>query len=79
MTHLVLAMAYGQIHQTEAARTELAQGRELTEQKLPRGLEGDWFPGMGDCNSGFWHEWVMAYVLLREASSLQGHWGMGGG
>ena len=62
-------MAYSQIHQPEAARTELALARKPIEQKLPGGLEGDMFQDFGDWKPGFWHEWVMAYLLLREATA----------
>jgi serine/threonine protein kinase len=67
MSHLILAMAFCQIHQPDAARSELAQGRELVELKLPNGLEK--IPEVGNDGSGFWHDWVMAHLLLREATA----------
>jgi eukaryotic-like serine/threonine-protein kinase len=67
MSHIVLAMAHGQLHQTDAARTELALGRKPVEQKLPKGLEGGL--SQGDSSSGFWHDWLHAYLLLQEATA----------
>jgi hypothetical protein len=67
MSHLVLAMAFCQLHQPAAARSELAQGRELVEAKYPARLEK--IPDLGGEESGFWHDWVMARLLLREATA----------
>jgi hypothetical protein len=67
MSHLVLAMAHSQLHQPDAARTELALGRELVELKLPKGLEGGL--SEGNASSGFWHDWLLGYLLLREATA----------
>jgi hypothetical protein len=67
MSHLVLAMANCRLHQMDAAQTELALGRKPVEQKLPKGLEGGL--SQGDSTSGFWHDWLHAYLLLQEASA----------
>ncbi len=66
MSHLIQAMAFRQTGQAEAARSELAQGRELVEPRLPSGLEK--IPDLGADDSGFWHDWVIAHLLLREAT-----------
>jgi tetratricopeptide (TPR) repeat protein len=65
MSHLILAMANWQIHQPDAARSELAQGRKLIEPNFPNGLEK--MPDLGSETSGIWHDWVKAYFLLHEA------------
>ena len=67
MSHLVLAMALSQSHRSEAARSELAQGRELVEAKLPKGLAK--LPEVSTDTAGFWHDWVMAWLLLQEATA----------
>jgi serine/threonine protein kinase len=67
MSHLVLALAHGRLHQTDAARAELALGRKPVEEKLPQRLEGG--ISEGDATSGFWHDWLHAYLLLREATA----------
>ena len=68
MEHIVLAMAYSRLNQPENARLELAAGREPIEKRLPDG------PGkivdLGDFSTGNWHDWVIAYFLLREAEKL---------
>ncbi len=67
MSHLTLAMAFSQLHHPDAARAELAQGREYIEPIFPKGL--DKISNMGGEASGFWHDWVMAQLLLREATA----------
>jgi eukaryotic-like serine/threonine-protein kinase len=67
MSHLVLAMANCRLHQIDVAQTELALGRKPVEQKLPKGLEAGL--SQGDSTSGFWHDWLHAYLLLKEATA----------
>jgi eukaryotic-like serine/threonine-protein kinase len=67
MSHIVLAMAHCQMHQSDAARAELALGRKQVKQKLPNGLEGGL--AEGNASSGFWHDWLLAYLLLHEATA----------
>jgi hypothetical protein len=67
MSHIVLAMALGQLHQPDAARAELALGGKQVELRLPRGLAGG-LPE-GDAASGFWHDWLLACLLLGEATA----------
>ncbi|HLP78854.1 MAG TPA: serine/threonine protein kinase, partial [Candidatus Paceibacterota bacterium] len=66
MSHLVLALAHCRLHHAEAARSELALGRKPVEEKLPNGLEGGL--SEGSAPFGFWHDWLHAYLLLREAT-----------
>jgi eukaryotic-like serine/threonine-protein kinase len=67
MSHIVLAMAHCKLHQADAARVELTLGRKPVEQKLPNGLEGGL--SHGDSTAGFWHDWLHAYLLLRETTA----------
>ncbi len=67
MSHTMLAMACAQLHQLEEARANLAQGRTLVRARFPDGL--------GEIEvsynaSGVWNDWVLAYLLLNEATSL---------
>jgi len=62
--HSVLAMAYFQNGQTNEACAELAQGRQLIEEKFKTGLDH------GRPGSGFWYDWVYARHLAQEASAL---------
>jgi hypothetical protein len=62
-TALVLqAMARRQLRQDEAARAGLAQASRLIESKFNDGLE------FGNVSQGFWFDWMLARVLLREAT-----------
>jgi len=60
--HTLLAMAHWQLHEAEAARTELAQARELAEARLPHADS----PDLGTA----WRYWIITQALLREAESL---------
>jgi hypothetical protein len=73
MSHLILAMAFWQAHQPDTARSELAQGRELVEPRFPNGLER--IADLGNDASGYWNDWVMARILLAEATTLIEHRG----
>jgi serine/threonine protein kinase len=73
MSHLLLAMAFCQIHQPKAARSELAEGRELVEPQFPNGLGK--IANLGSETPGFWNDWVMARILLEEATTLIEHGG----
>ena len=46
--------------QISEAEEELAQGRELVESHLSRGLEH------GRAGAGYWYDWLFARLLLRE-------------
>jgi tetratricopeptide (TPR) repeat protein len=67
MSHLVLAMAFDKLHQPDRARSELLQGRQAVELKLPDKL--DKISDMGDDQKGYWSDWVTAYLLLKEAAA----------
>ena len=60
---VLLAMAYRQLHQTDQAQSELAQGRADIETTFNRGLD------RGSRENGFWFDWVFARILLREATA----------
>jgi serine/threonine protein kinase len=62
--HAVSAMAYYQTGQTNEACTELAQGRQLVDEKFKTGLDH------GRPGSGFWYDWVYARHLSQEATAL---------
>lgn len=68
MSHTALAMALWQLDEAEEARFELALARAIVERKLPDGLAQ--IDEYGSDYIGLWHDWVMAYVLLNEASGL---------
>jgi eukaryotic-like serine/threonine-protein kinase len=65
MSHLVLALAFEAQRQPDSAQAELAMGRKLVEAKLPDQLRK--ISDLGGDTAGFWHDWVMAYFLLKEA------------
>ena len=67
MSHLILAMALERDHQPDAARFELVQGRELVEPKFPNGLEK--ISNLGNDVLGLWYDWVIARILLNEATA----------
>jgi len=58
----VLAMAQQQLKQPDEARKSLAQATQVFETKLPKLESGD----LGEN----WPEWLIARILLREATSL---------
>jgi eukaryotic-like serine/threonine-protein kinase len=62
--HAILAMSYHQLGQLENARSELAQSREIIENKLNSGLD------LGNGNQGFWFDWELGRILQREAAML---------
>jgi hypothetical protein len=62
--HLIQAMACQQNGQGSDACSELAQGRQLIEEKFKGDLD------RGQAGVGFWFDWVFARQLLREASAL---------
>ena len=63
---VVLAMARHRLGQADAARSDLAQGREMIENKFKSGLDA------GSGPVGFWFDWVFARTLLGEATKLVG-------
>jgi serine/threonine protein kinase len=61
---LILALAHHQLGQTNQARSELVQGRDLVEGKFRSALD------RGSPMQGFWFDWVFDRVLLRETTAL---------
>ncbi|MBN2703257.1 MAG: serine/threonine protein kinase [Pontiellaceae bacterium] len=66
-SHIILGMALHQMGQHEIAESELAQGETMLNERLPQGISkvGDY----GDARTGYWHDWMNAYILLEEARS----------
>jgi serine/threonine protein kinase len=60
----ILAMSYHRLGQSENASSELAQSRELIDNKFKAGLD------LGDGGQGYWFDWVLGQILEREASSM---------
>ena len=67
ISHIMLSMACAQLHQSKDASFHLSQGRALVKVKFPDGL--------GEIKIlservEVWNDWVLAYLLLNEATSL---------
>jgi tetratricopeptide (TPR) repeat protein len=70
MTRLVLALSYCRTGQHSTAASEMAEASSLMKEQNPGGTEK--FPPSGG-STGFWHDWLHAHLLLREAEAcLQG-------
>jgi serine/threonine protein kinase len=61
---VILAMSCYRSGQTDEARSQLAQAREIIEDKFQRGLE------RGDNTMGSWYDWAFARILLQEATAM---------
>jgi hypothetical protein len=61
---VILAMCYHRLGRAEAARTELAAGRAIVENKFRNR------PDAGGPVQGFWFDWIFARILLRESVAL---------
>jgi hypothetical protein len=61
---LILAMCSQRLGKTGEAVAELKQGRETVEAKFHTGLTA------GSDADGYWFDWAMARILLREAAGL---------
>jgi tetratricopeptide (TPR) repeat protein len=61
---IVQAMAEWQLGQKPAARADLENARLLVEEGFKRPLK------YSDDAGGFWHDWLNARILLREATAL---------
>jgi serine/threonine protein kinase len=62
----VLAMALYRLGESDAADSELGQARTPIQQKLKAALD------TGNSGEGFWFDWVLDRILLREATELMG-------
>jgi hypothetical protein len=61
---VILGLALEHLGQGAEARSELAKAQQLIEEQFRSGLTS----GTGD--TGFWFDWVLARILLREALNL---------
>jgi serine/threonine protein kinase len=61
---VILAMAHHQAGDGKLARLELAEIRGVIENKFTTSLE------MGNGTEGYWFDWLLARILLREAVGL---------
>ena len=61
---VMLALTSRQLNQSAQARWQLAQARDVIENRFSGGLEA------GNQADGFWYDWLIARVLLREAGAL---------
>ena len=68
MAHTLLAAAHGRLGEFAEARFELALSHAIVDPRFPAGLSA--ISALGNEKTGFWHDWVMAYVLLRETDGL---------
>jgi hypothetical protein len=65
---IILAMADQKLGKVGDARSQLADAREIIENKFQSQLD------LGTPVSGFWFDWVFARILLDEATkSIEGH------
>ena len=68
ISHIMLAMACAQLDQPAEAQSNLAQGRTLVKAKFPGGLGKI---EVLDEGVEVWNDWVLAYLLLNEASPMR--------
>ena len=64
--HVIQAMSCYKLGETDEARLELAQGRDLISAQFAKGLEGN---SLGQSKS-LWYDWFFARILLHEAETL---------
>ena len=60
----ILAMALYRLGETDAAHSELAHAREDIQTKFKGPLD------VGGSTEGFWFDWLLSRILLREATAL---------
>jgi eukaryotic-like serine/threonine-protein kinase len=61
---IILAMSFYQNGQKDEARSQLARGGEVVENKFKKGLD------RGNAFQGLWYDWAFARILQREATAL---------
>ena len=61
---VILAMSDQQLGKTDEARSQLAQAREIIDNKFKSQLD------RGTPMQGFWFDWVFARILLNEATAM---------
>jgi serine/threonine protein kinase len=62
--HVILAMAGGRLDQAGETAAELAKGREMIETRYKNRDD------RGTPVQGFWFDWALARILLREADAM---------
>jgi hypothetical protein len=62
----VLAMALYRLGESQAANSELGQARTSIEAKFKAPLDA------GNAGAGFWFDWMLGRILLREATEIMG-------
>ncbi len=67
ISHIILAMACAQLDQPAEAQAHLSRGRAQVKAKFPDGLGKI---EVSNYAAGVWNDWVLAYLLLNEATSL---------
>lgn len=69
MAHLVMGMALCQLHREAEASSEIRVGEAMVRSKIPSDAP---IPSQiwGDDLTGYWYDWVLARILLREATDL---------
>lgn len=60
--YMVLAMAQFRLGQVPEAQAALAVGKEIFKTKMPKA-------GSGDLGASY-HDWLIAHILMREATDL---------
>ena len=61
---VIMAMAHHQAGDSKLARLELAEIRGVIDKKFAASLD------MGNGTEGYWFDWLLARILLREAVGL---------
>ena len=62
--HVILAMDDQKLGKGEASRAELAQARQIIENRYKLPMD------RGTPSQGFWFDWQFAHILLKEASTI---------
>ena len=65
MTHVLLGMCYAKQGYMDRSRSHLEFAGQSINRALPDGLVR--IPDLGNYTRGFWHDWTIAYLLLKEA------------
>jgi len=69
MAHLVMGMALCQLHREAEASSEIRVGEAMVRSKIPSDAP---IPSQiwGNDLTGYWYDWVLARILLHEATDL---------
>jgi hypothetical protein len=62
--HVILAMDDQKLGKGEASRAELAQARQIIENRYKLPMD------RGTPSQGFWFDWQFAHILLKEAITI---------